>query len=369
VTNDEHSNLAIAMAVRLLNPGIPVLARARSPLTTANMASFGTDHIISPFERFAEYLALAVAAPDRYRLIQILTDLPGTALPEAHRPPRGHWIVCGYGRFGQAIVRHLASTGIVFTVIDPEAEFPSGNRSVRGLGTDAATLSEAGIRQVDGIVAGSDNDVNNLSIAVTAKELNPRLFVVTRQNHAANSVLFEAFRGDFSMVPSRIVAQECIAILTTPLLARFLAALREAEEGWCSRLATRLQTLCDDRVPEVWGIQLNVRDAAAAHRALMHGRPIQIGPLLRDSSDRDAALPALVLMVKRDGDIVVLPEEEFALVAGDDLLLAGQHRARGLLDLTLQNAHALDYVLSGRESSRGWLWQHLFARPSAGNLP
>ncbi len=101
----------------------------------------------------------------------------------------------------------------------------------------------------------------------------------------------------------------------------------------------------------------------------MHGRPIQIGPLLRDSSDRDAALPALVLMVKRDGDIVVLPEEEFALVAGDDLLLAGQHRARGLLDLTLQNAHALDYVLSGRESSRGWLWQHLFARPSAGNLP
>ena len=369
VTNDEHSNLAIAIAVRLLNPAIPVLARARSPLITANMASFGTDHIISPFERFAEYLALAVAAPDRYRLIQILTDLPGTALPEAHRPPRGHWIVCGYGRFGRAVVRHLASTGIVFTVIDPEAECPSGSRSVRGLGTDAATLGEAGIRHADGIVASSDNDVNNLSIAVTAKELNPRLFVVTRQNHAANSVLFEAFRGDFCMVPSRIVAQECIAILTTPLLARFLDTLRESDEGWCGRLAARLQSLCDDRVPEVWGIGLNARGAAAAHRALMHDRPIQLGPLLRDSSDRDEALPVLALMVKRGDDIVLLPDDGFALVAGDDLLLAGQHRSRALLDLSLQNAHALDYVLSGRETSRGWLWQHLFSRHSAGDLP
>jgi voltage-gated potassium channel len=48
VTNDEDTNLAIAIAVRLLNPDIPVIARARSPAVTANMASFGTDHIINP---------------------------------------------------------------------------------------------------------------------------------------------------------------------------------------------------------------------------------------------------------------------------------------------------------------------------------
>ena len=56
VTNDEEVNLAIAIAVRLLNPSIAVIARGRTPAVTANMASFGTDHIINPFARFAEHL-------------------------------------------------------------------------------------------------------------------------------------------------------------------------------------------------------------------------------------------------------------------------------------------------------------------------
>ena len=103
VTNDEDTNLAIAIAVRLLNPDIPVIARARSPAVKANMASFGTNHIINPFERFAEYLALAVASPERFRLIELLTSLPETPIPEVHRPPSGNWILCGYGRFGHAL--------------------------------------------------------------------------------------------------------------------------------------------------------------------------------------------------------------------------------------------------------------------------
>ena len=93
VTNDEQTNLAVAIGVRLLNPDIPVIARARSDNVAANMASFGTDHIINPFQRFAEHLALAVASPERFRLIELLTALPESPLPEPHRPPRGHWIM------------------------------------------------------------------------------------------------------------------------------------------------------------------------------------------------------------------------------------------------------------------------------------
>ena len=110
VTNDEESNLAIAIAARLLNPnGAGDRPRAAPPSVAANMASFGTDHIINPFERFAEHLALAVSAPERFRLIELLTSLPETPIPELHRPPRGHWILCGYGRFGHAIANRLAA--------------------------------------------------------------------------------------------------------------------------------------------------------------------------------------------------------------------------------------------------------------------
>ena len=244
VTNDEEANLAVAIAVRLLNPSLAVIARGRTPSVTANMASFGTDHIINPFARFAEHLALAVAAPERFRLIELLTALPETPLPEPHRPPRGHWILCGYGRFGHFLADHLRPAGIELTIIDPECN-PEANGQLdqRPWHRSRRPCARPASSAATGIIAGSDNDVNNLSIAVTAAELKPSLFVVARQNHNVNGPLFAAYGADFTMVPSRIVAQECIAILTTPLLAAFLDLLRERDEAWSSALAGRLQAL------------------------------------------------------------------------------------------------------------------------------
>lgn len=357
VTNDEESNLAIAIAVRLLNPDVPVIARARSPTVKANMASFGTDHIINPFERFAEHLSLAIAAPERFRLIELLTSLPETPIPETHRPPAGHWILCGYGRFGQAVADRLRPTGITLTIIDPHST--AADQNIAGDGTEAGTLLQAGVGEAAGIIAGSDNDVNNLSIAVTAAELNPRLYVVTRQNHTANTPLFNAFQGDFSMVPSHIVAQECIAILTTPLLAGFLEHLADRDEHWCRKLVERLQTLCDGLTPTVWGIRLNASEAPAAWQMLMHQQALKLGNILRDGTDRNRPLPAVALLVDREGSHILLPDDDFSLEAGDRVLLASSMGSRRNLELTLRNMNELDYVLSGNERNGSWLWRML----------
>lgn len=362
VTNDEDCNLAIAVNARLLNPDIPVLARVRSPVVEASMASFGTNHIVNAYERFAEYLALAVSSPECFRLIEILTGLPGTALPQAHRPPHGRWIICGYGLFGKSVARYLSLPGIELTVIDPEGEGPPDIQTVRGIGTEASVLEEAGIMEAHGIVAGSPNDINNLSIAMMARKLNPDIFVVARQNQAASDLLFDTFRADFSMVHTRIVAQECISIITTPLLSRFLAAVRQADESWSKALGARLEPLCKGHVPEVWDVRLHLHDAPAAYHALREQQPLSVGMLMHDSADRNAQLPAIILMIERNGEVFLLPEDDFALQAEDAILLAGRHAARSALTLTLRNANALRYILTGEESGRGWLWRALFPR-------
>jgi Trk K+ transport system NAD-binding subunit len=362
VTNDENVNLAIAVNARLLNPEIPVLARVRNPLVAASMAAFGTHHIVNAYEEFAEYLALAASYPERFHLIEILTGLPGTPLPEVHRPPRGHWIICGYGQFGQAIARYLAMPGIDLSVIDPEGEGPANCHTVRGIGTEASVLEEAGIMKATGIVAGTDNDVNNLSIAMMARKLNPDIFVVARQNQAANDVLFNSFRADFSMVHTRVVAQECISVINTPRLARFLAAVREADERWSKQLAARLEELCQGRVPEVWDVVIEAGTAPAVYKALNDNRTITVGQLMRDNADREAVLPALVLMIERQGRLFLLPGDACILKSGDALLLAGQHVARYASNLTLQNANALDYILTGYDRRRGWLSRFLLAK-------
>jgi Trk K+ transport system NAD-binding subunit len=365
VTNDDECNLAIAINVRLLNPEIPVLTRVRSPAVAENMRSFGTHHIVNAYERFAEYLALAVSAPEAFRLIEILTGLPGSPLPAVHRPPRGRWIVCGYGHFGQAVSRYMSLPGIELTIVDPDAIGPENGRLVAGSASEAGVLHEAGVMEADGIVAGSNSDVANLSIAMMAKQLNPDLYVVARQNQAANDLLFETFRADFSMVHTRVVAQECISILTTPLLARFLVAVRQAKQSWSKTLAMHLEAICEGLVPQVWDIRIEAGTSPAVCKALRDRRTITVGDLMRDNADRDTAMQGVVLMVERAGQAFLLPNDEFTLQDGDAMLLAGKREVRSVLDLTLKNANALDYILTGRDQRGGWVWRALFGKKEA----
>ena len=359
VTNDETANLAVAINVRLLNPDIPVLARARTPVVTENMATFGTNHIINGNERFAEYLALAASLPDRFRLIEILTALPGTPIPEVHRPPKGKWIICGYGHFGQAVAKYLSLPEIDLVIVDTDSNGPAASKVILGSGTDADVLIEAGIFEAGGIVAGVDNDVTNLSIAMMAKNLNPNIFVVVRQNQDANDLLFDTFDADFSMVHTRVVAEECIAILTTPLLSKFLSAVRATDESWCKNLAIRLEQTCGELVSDIFDINIDKVSSLALYDALTKGCEISVGQLLLDNADWGNILPAVVLMVERKGQIFLLPNNEFTLKTDDAILVAGQHHTHSIMDLTAQNMNALSYVLTGKDRRGGLLWQWL----------
>jgi len=186
---------------------------------------------------------------------------------------------------------------------------------------------------------------------VTAAELKPDLFVVARQNQAANAALFDAYAADFTVLPSRIIAQECIALLTAPLLARFLERLPHLDEAACHQLAERLSEACGGRTPVVWDNRLNAAEAPAAWQALMHDQPIRVGDLLIDGTERSRRLPVVPLMIERGDACRLLPDDDEALQAGDQLLFASPLSAQRNLELTLRNANELDYVLTGRENS------------------
>nr|NIP72545.1 potassium transporter TrkA [Gammaproteobacteria bacterium] len=177
VSRTEETTLSIAVAAKLLAPEAPVICRARYRDTEANLASFGTDHIINPFETFAERFALAVRSPSLYLVYAWLTGIEHQPVAHPVVPPRGTWILCGFGRFGKALRERLSHEGVSTIVVEADpAKTGAPVGTVIGRGTEAETLEEAGIREATGIIAGTDNDPNNLSIILTAKELNPALF-------------------------------------------------------------------------------------------------------------------------------------------------------------------------------------------------
>lgn len=66
--------------------------------------------------------------------------------------------------------------------------------------------------------------------------------------------LFDAFESDFTVVPSQIVARECLAILTTPLLVLFLSAIKQRGEAWASTLLDQLTERFGWEALAVWSV-------------------------------------------------------------------------------------------------------------------
>ncbi|MCG3144330.1 MAG: hypothetical protein HONDAALG_01749 [Gammaproteobacteria bacterium] len=358
VTNDDQANLAVAMTAHLLSPQARVLARTATVRVTENLVSIGIEQIINPFERFADYLVLAMREPGCYRLIDWLIGVPGTRLKQEQTPPRGDWVICGHGRFGRAIESRLREEKVSVRVVEPRTDATGKGEVTVGAGTEREILEGAGIHLAAGLVAATVDDVANLAIAVTAREVNPDLFVVIRQNSAANQVLFDAFDADLVMQPSEIIARACLAQLTTPLLMRFLQHVKRQRDHWADNVILRLRERVGEATPHIWDVRVDVAEAEAVVPWL-RSQPasVRLADLLHDPRQRRESLQCEALLLLRAGKETVLPAHETTLAEGDQLLFAGATGARRLQRMILQDANVLSYVQTGRDVPGGWVWQ------------
>jgi Trk K+ transport system NAD-binding subunit len=362
LTNDDQANLAVAVSAKLLRPELPVLCRADTLETADNMISFGTDEVVNAFETFGAHLAMALHSPGQHLLYDWLTDIPGMPLSDPLRPPRGKWIICGYGRFGKSVVRNLRKEGIELVIVESEPDKTDCTNCIVGSGTESKTLLEAGIREAVGIVAGTDSDINNLSIVMTARQLKPDLFIVIRQNRHANEPLFRQFGANVTMQPANIVGHEFLSLLTTPLLSRFFLKCREQSNDWANELLSRIAAVVGDTVPEIWDVELSHKDAIAVYQAMGQKLDITLRDLIRDPSDRDTELPCIPLLLGNSE--ALLPDLDTPAFPGDRILFCGGKGSRGRQMLALRNLKVLNYLLTGIDSTGGLLWQSLVRQRS-----
>jgi len=360
VTDDNETNLKIAITSKLLHPEIKVICRADSQEVEANLASFGTDYIIDPFDTFSTHLGTAFQTPCLYLLRRWLGGAEDSALEDPVYPPRdGLWVVCGYGRFGKAMTERLESLGLRVVVIEARPDItgdpPAG--WVKGAGTEAETLLEAGLDRAVGIIAGTDDDTDNLSIVMTARDIQPDIFVVLRQNHSENQAIIEAVKADMVMHPSAIIADRIRVLLGTPMLHHFVTQAVHQDDSWHCELVSRISALVNQRVPDIEELRVSKDASPAISDACEEGESITLGEVLRDPWQRERALPCIVLLIRRGSAYLLLPEDSTQLRLGDQLLAVGAQGVFSRLRWNLCHGAALDYVRGGRVQSQGWLWR------------
>jgi len=371
-TNDDHVNLTIAITVKLLRPELMVLARSENQRVCDNMASFGTDSVINPYLIFAERMSLALSSPIKYLVQDWLISVPGSKLREVLEPPTGRWVVCGAGRFGARVVEQLEASGIPVTVIDVHPDrLPAYKNTVLGRGTEAHTLEQAGIADADGVIAGTGDDIDNLSIIMTARNLNPDLFFVARQERRQHDELFASSGADLVARRSLIVARKILSVVTTPLLLAFMQHLIRSDDSFAERTAARLKNVLMNRAPSIWVYELKDEIARNLRFVRRQSTGATLGHISHNSrSEENEELLCVCLTLERGAQRIFLPEPDTELQINDRLLFAGRDHARRQMLWTLMDSHSLLGNISGKQLPRGALWRWLSSRDAeARNTP
>ena len=360
LSGDDDVNLTIAISSKLLAPELPVICQSDSSDAAANMDSFGTDHVVDPFEIFASRFAMMFHSPSMYLVYEWITAVHGAPLSELKSPPTGIWILCGFGRFGKAVREYITGEGVQTRLIeaDPEATDAPPD-TIEGRGTEADTLQEAGIHNAAGIIVGTDLDTNNLSILITARDLHPGLFTVVRQNHQNKDPIFKAAGIDIIMQPGAIAAQHILGLILAPLLGDFLNLANDQDEEWANLLVSHVAGVVEEVTPETWDVEISPLTAPAVFDCLIRSEKVCLHDICAHPQDRAEQLPCVPLLIKRDGAKLLLPDMQEELQAGDQILFCGREEAMYQARHTVNNHQVLHYVRTGIDRPSGTLWRWL----------
>ena len=98
-----------------------------------------------------------------------------------------HFIICGYGRVGRYAATELQRASEPFVIVDlnperVETALLAGMLAVAADSTRDETLRAVSVGRARGLICALATDADNLFVILSAKNLNPRLFVARSKN-------------------------------------------------------------------------------------------------------------------------------------------------------------------------------------------
>ncbi|UCH33298.1 MAG: potassium channel protein [Armatimonadota bacterium] len=210
-----------------------------------------------------------------------------------------HHIVCGYGRMGQEIIRQLIRHGAQLVVIerDPDqlAELSdAGVPFVAGNATDDEMLMRAGIKRAKSLVAVCSSDEDNLFLTLSARALNPDLYIVARCAGPGASDKFTRVGANRVISPYVTGGRQMAAALVRPVLVDFLDLFLRAEE-----------------------VDVDLAQITIGPQARFAGKK------LADAAIREQSGAGIIAVRGPDGRFHTNPTPDYILEAGDMLIALG----------------------------------------------
>lgn len=140
---------------------------------------------------------------------------------------RDHYIICGYGRIGSLICKEFAAEPVPFVVVENHQDViqkleEEGHPYLRGNATEDETLLKAGIMRAKGLISVVTSDTENVYITLTARGLNPDLYILARSGEAGSEIKLQRAGANKVVSPYKIGGSRMAQAILKPNVVDFI---------------------------------------------------------------------------------------------------------------------------------------------------
>jgi voltage-gated potassium channel len=219
-----------------------------------------------------------------------------------------HFIICGYGRVGRRVGDEFRAAGVPYVVLDYSDAAVAAAKAlndliIKGNATEDEDLHRAGLERAKGLVAASDDDADNLYIALSARSARPDLQIVARASDEDAERKLKLAGADRVVLPYAAAGRTLAALVLRPHVTAFLDAVTTATG------------------PDLHLEEIEVPDTCP-----------QAGKTIREIRVRHETGAIIIALRKHDGTFDTTPEPDVVVDAGDVLVGVGTSEELRRLD-------------------------------------
>ena len=235
------------------------------------------------------------------------------------RSIKHHYVICGFGRIGKIITRELKENNIPIVVIDNNQETVQAleDEGIPYIVDDATTedvLIEVGVERAKGLVSVVASDADNLFITMSARGLNPSLFIVARADEEQSEKKLLRVGANRVVMPYLIGGRKMAQTIIKPAVTDFLEFTVHNRD-----------------------IGLEMGELVVSEKSPLRGIT------LVDSGIRQETDVIIVAIRKQRGEMKFNPSSQTRIEAGDTLIALGKKedlkKLGKILSLGIGDAH------------------------------
>jgi voltage-gated potassium channel len=227
---------------------------------------------------------------------------------------KNHYIICGYGRIGKVLCTMLYRKPIELVVLEKNPELipvMDANKIlyISDDATDERNLLNAGIQRAKGLIAALATDTENVFLVLTARQLNPDLFIMASANRDESKSKLLAAGATRVESPYDIGASSMAQRIIRPTVTNFLDFA----------LAYRRKDIQMEEIPV---------DPCSS----------LVNVMLKDSGIRQRFNLIIIAIKKLDGNMLFNPSFETIIKSGDTVIAVGHENNLQQLEKILNPA-------------------------------